>query len=92
MSQEKIALISVTIENALLKRGGFTLLDEVNSRLYMKFNSSISGCCDRPDYLKEILKEMFGEAHHELLKSISDNLAEFDYNGLISQFIKKINC
>lgn len=91
MSQEKRALISVTIENALLEKGGLPLLDEVNSRLYMKFNSSIAGCYDRPDYIKEILKEMFGEAHRELMKSISDKLAEFDYNDSILQFIKKIN-
>lgn len=92
MTNEKRALVSVIIENALLTRGGLPLLDEVNSRLYMKFNSSIAGCYDRPEYLKEVLKEILGEAHHQLIKSISDNLAEFDYNNLILQFIKKINC
>lgn len=81
----------MAIERTLLKTGGTPLLDEVNSRLYKKFNSSISECYEHPEYLKKILQEIFGEAHNEIAKTIVKELAAFDYDEKIMQFIEKVN-
>jgi len=81
----------VAIERTLLKTGGTTLLDEVNSRLYKKFNSSISECYEHPEYLKKILQEIFGEAHNEIAKTIVKELAAFNYDEKIMKFIEKVN-
>lgn len=91
MSQTKKTLVLVAIERTLLKTGGTPLLDEVNSRLYKKFNSSISECYEHPEYLKKILQEIFGEAHNEIAKTIVKELAAFDYDEKIMQFIEKVN-
>lgn len=91
MSQTKKSLVLVAIERTLLKTGGTPLLDEVNSRLYKKFNSSISECYEHPEYLKKILQEIFGEAHHEIAKTIVKELTAFDYDDKIMQFIEKVN-
>ena len=81
----------MAIERTLLKTGGTPILDEVNSRLYKKFNSSISECYEHPEYLKKILQEIFGEAHHEMTKTIVKELATFNYDDKVMQFIEKIN-
>ena len=91
MSQTKKVLVLVAIERTLLKTGGTPILDEVNSRLYKKFNSSISECYEHPEYLKKILQEIFGEAHHEMTKTIVKELATFNYDDKVMQFIEKIN-
>jgi hypothetical protein len=91
VSQTKKTLVLVAIERTLLKTGGNPLLDEVNSRLYKKFNSSISECYEHPEYLKKILQEIFGEAHNEIAKTIVKELTAFNYDDKIMQFIEKVN-
>ena len=87
----KKALVSMVIESTLLKTGGNPLLDNVNSRLYKKFNSSISGCYEHPDHLISVLQEIFGEAHREIIKIIANEMAAFNYDADIVQFVEKIN-
>jgi hypothetical protein len=91
MNPTKKTLVLVAIESTLLKTGGTPLLDEVNSRLYNKFNSSISGCYEHPEYLKKILQEIFGEAHNEIVKTIVKELSTFDYDDKIMQFIERVH-
>ncbi len=91
MSETKKSLVTVTIEGTLLKTGGIPLLDEVNSRLYKKFNSSIAECYEHPGYLKEVLQEIFGDAHHEITKTIVKELTAFNYDDKVLQFIEKVN-
>lgn len=87
----KKALVSMVIESTLLKTGGNPLLDNVNSRLYKKFNSSISGCYEHPEYLTFVLQEIFGKAHHEIIKIIVNEMTAFNYDDDIVQFVEKIN-
>ena len=91
MSQTKKALVIVAIEGTLLKTGGVPLLDEINSRLFQKFNSSIADSYEHPEYLKKILQEIFGEAHLEIAKKIVEELSSFDYDEKVMQFIEKVN-
>lgn len=92
MRSNKKSIVILAIENTLLKTGGVALLDEVNSRLYKKFNSSISDCFEHPVYLNEILQEIFGKAHDEMIKSMVKEMEPFDYDDAVIQFIEKINC
>ncbi|MFZ0843210.1 MAG: hypothetical protein WAN80_04955 [Nitrosotalea sp.] len=92
MNLTKESLVSVAIESTLLKKGGIPLLDEVNYELSKKFNSSIIECHKHPGYLKEILQEVFGEDHREITKSIVKELAAFNYDNKVMEFIETINC
>lgn len=87
----KKSLVTLIIESTLLKTGGIPLLNEVNSRLYKKFNSSISECFEHPEYLKKILQEIFGKAHNDITKLMVKELAEFDYDSNVTQFIERVN-
>lgn len=91
MDPTKKALISVTVES-MLKIGGIPLLDEINSRLFKKFNSSIEECYDHPEYLKDVLGDVFGTGHHVIIKSIVEKLIAFNYDANILQFVEKVSC
>jgi hypothetical protein len=91
MSTTKESLILVIIESILLKTGGIPLLDKVNHMLYKKFNSSVKECYEHPEYLREVLEEIFGAAHHTIAKSIVTELAAFNYDDNVLQFIVKLN-
>ena len=91
MNQMKKALVLMVIERTLLKTGGNPLLDKVNSRLYKKFNSSVSGCYEHPEYLHDVLQEIFGEAHREIIKIIVEEMTVFNYDDDIVQFVEKMN-
>lgn len=91
MDKTKKDLISVAIEDTLIKTGSIPLLDEVNSRLFKKFNSSIGECYDHPEYLKQVLDDMFGNGHHVIVKSIVKKLTAFNYDNTVLQFIEKVS-
>lgn len=86
----KAALISVTIEQALLKINKTTVL-EVGQRLYSKYGCYFSDCLEHPEYLKDILEEIFGAGADAVIKTIKENLAEFEDQQPISKFLSIIS-
>jgi len=67
-------------------------LDKFESMIYEKHHCAISDCYEHPEYLTEILKEIFGNSYKEVIASIEKYLNEFSYQQTIEQFLHKINC
>lgn len=67
------SLILVSVEKALLEMG-MPELDLVISRLKEDYNCEISDCLDHPEYLKQILCELFGNSYQDILKSIHESV------------------
>ncbi len=88
-NKAKKALVSFAIEQALLEMGGATLLDKVADLLLKNHQSSISDCYDHPEYIKMVLKKLFGN-NTDIVQSIKKQLDEFAYQEPISAFIEKI--
>ncbi|TVL97622.1 MAG: hypothetical protein CV087_22125 [Candidatus Brocadia sp. WS118] len=82
----KNALVSFTIEQALLEIGQ-SAVDEVGSRLYEKHGCYFSDCLEHPEYLSEILGEIFGSSHVAIVRSIGERLAEFEDQQPFSHFL-----
>lgn len=82
----KNALVSFTIEQALLEIGQ-SAVDEVGSRLYEKHGCYFSDCLEHPEYLSEILREIFGSSHVTIVQSIRERLAEFEDQQPFSHFL-----
>lgn len=85
----KSALISITIEQALLRISGSALQD-VGDRLYAKYGCYFSDCLDHPEYLRDVLEEMFGNGAAAITNAIRDSLVEFEYQQPISRFLTVI--
>lgn len=83
---EKKALISFTITQALLKMGP-SATNEVGSRLYSKYKCYFSDCLEHPEYLSDILTQIFGTGARAVTDSIRQSLEEFKDQRAISGFL-----
>lgn len=86
----KKALISFTIENVLLNVGK-TTLDEVGSRLYEKYDCYFHDCLEHPEYLKDVLQEIFGSGYSSITGKIQQRLDEFEEQEPIANFLQVIS-
>ena len=86
----KKALINFTIEQALLEIGK-TALDEVGNRLYEKYNCYFHDCLDHPEYLKDVLQEIFGSGYLSIIQKIQQRLGEFTEQEPIANFLNVIS-
>lgn len=82
----KRALVSFTITETLLELSP-SASNEVGDRLYSKHNCYFSDCLEHPEYLKDILYEMFGEGSSSIIKTIRDKLKKFEDQQPISNFL-----
>ena len=79
-------LITLSVEHALLKMGN-PELELVKSRLKKEYNCEISDSLKHPEYLKKILKELFGNAYQDILKTINERLQKTSMDKPIIQFL-----
>ena len=79
-------LISVSVEKALLEMG-MPELDLVISRLKEDYNCEISDCLEHPEYLKQILCELFGNSYQDILKSIHESLHQTKMEESLVNFL-----
>ena len=88
--QIKKALIAIIIGRVLLEMGK-PVLDAFTKKLYKNHNCYIPDCSDHPEYLSQVLKEMYGNSYKTIVSEIMDDLKEFSYQKSIANFIKIIN-
>ena len=67
-------MIAETVQKVLLDINNETLT-RVQERLSNDYNSSLTDCSENPEYLNRILKDLYGDAHKEIARSISNKLA-----------------
>ena len=89
-AQIKKALIAITIERVLLEMGK-PVLDAFTKKLYKNYNCYIPDCSDHPEYLTQVLKEMYGNSYKTIISPMIDDLKEFSHQKFISNFIKIIS-
>ena len=90
VSNEKKALISFTISQALLKVSP-AATNDIGSRLYAKHGCYFSDCLEHPEYLREVLYETFGKGAEAIIKTIRQSLAEVEQQQEISNFLHVIS-
>jgi hypothetical protein len=59
--------------------------------IYKKYNSYFKECYEHPEYLSEILRQLYGNGHKAIVKSIRKQLEEFAYNTPIEKFLKVLS-
>ena len=81
------ALVSLVVETTLLEIGKVTY-DKVVHDLYKKYHCYLPDCYDHPEYLNEILKDLYGNASNVVTEKINQQLEEFSHHKSISNFLK----
>ena len=80
------ALTAMAIEKTLLGMGK-PVYEKVANRIYKKYQSYIPDCYDHPEYLKEVLKDLYGNAYNVIVSSIEEQLSEFAYKKTMEKFL-----
>ena len=85
------SVVTASVEKALLEIGKFEL-DSVVYRLKENYNCEISDCLDHPEYLKQILCELFGNSHEVVLKSIHESFEKTRMEQPLQNFLTVLDC
>ncbi len=65
--------------------------DKVIHDLYKKHHCYLSDCYEHPEYLSEILRELYGNTHDVVVEKIKKQLGEFSYQKPIERFLEVIS-
>ena len=85
----KRSLLTISVRQSLLEIGK-PVLDEVERALYSNYKCFISDCLDNPEYLKQILQDLYGNASLNVIESIHKHLDEYDSIQSIKEFLTVI--
>ena len=83
-------LIHCAIEKASRNIGDRTV-KEVGNSLFKKHRCYFADCLEHPEYLKDVLGEIFGKASIVIIDSIQTDLKEFTEKKDISTFLVQIS-
>lgn len=88
------SIVVSAIEEALNELSN-TTFETVVGGLYQKYRCLLTDCYEKPEYLKEVLKELYGNDHIAILESIKKHLEKdlsnktvFEYYTIISSMLK----
>ena len=85
------ALVTLTIEQALLEIGGTGLLNDVLRILYEKCQCYLPDCFDHPENFRKVWSELDEGICSLMINLVKKNLKEFAYHKSIKQFLVGIN-
>jgi hypothetical protein len=80
------ALTALAIEKSLLDVGK-PVYEKVTNSIYKKYQSYIPDCYEHPEYLKKVLKDLYGNAYNVIVSSIEEQLSEFAYKKKMETFL-----
>jgi hypothetical protein len=84
------ALTILAIEKTLLDVGK-AVYDKVISTLEKNYHCYLTDCYEHPEYLSEILKQLYGDSYNEIIESINKKLEEFSNKEPIERFLQVIH-
>lgn len=82
-------LVTLAIKDTLLGIGSVQY-DKVVGMLENKYNCYLSDCYEHPEYLKQILEELFGNSYNVIIDSIQQKLANFKSKQSVHKFLQVI--
>jgi len=80
------SVMTASVEKALLEMG-ILELDLVKSKLKENYNCEISDCLEHPEYIKQILCDLFGNSHQIILDLISESFHKTNMEKPLENFL-----
>lgn len=81
------ALTGLGIEKALLEIGR-PVLEKVSNKLFKEYQCYIPDCYDHPEYLNDVLRDVFGNSYSTIVQSIKLELSEHLDDGAVLRLVK----
>ncbi|MDE1763909.1 MAG: hypothetical protein KGH88_06660 [Thaumarchaeota archaeon] len=87
--QAKKVFVDMAVQKALLESGSVTL-EKVSNRLFEVYHSHLSDCYDNPEYLREALKDVFGDYYIKVVDAIKIHLQSVAHHRQVYVFLLKL--
>ena len=88
--QMKKTMVTLALKNTLLELG-VQEYDKVMSLLQKDYNATLEDCYENPEYLKQILKDLFGDSYEDILNSLNENMKDISTQKEIKDFLQVLS-
>ena len=86
-NQMKKTMVTLAIKNTLLELG-IQEYDKIASLLQKEHSCTLEDCFENPEYLRNILKELFGDSYPDILGSLSENMKSISSHQSVREFMQ----
>ena len=86
-NQMKKTMIMLALKNTLLELG-IEEYDKVEDLLQKEYSCTLEDCYENPDYLKTILKKLYGDSYRDILNSLSESMKNILSQKDIKEFLE----
>ena len=83
-------LVTLAVKNTLLELG-MEELDKVMTLLQKAFNATLDDCYENPEYLKQVLEDLYGDSYQDILNSLKANMKEISMKSFSTDFMQALN-
>ena len=83
-------LVRLYIEKALLEKGIFAY-DSVSENLYENYECYLEDCYEHPEYLTNVLKNLYEDDARDVILSIKNDLKDFSRYKRIARFLEVLS-
>ncbi|MFQ5440676.1 MAG: response regulator [Nitrosopumilaceae archaeon] len=89
-NQMKKTMVTLALKNTLLELG-INEYDKVVSLLQKDYSCTLEDCFESPEYLRNILKDLFGDSYPDILNSLSENMKEILNQQSVKDFLQVLS-
>ena len=89
-NQMKKTMITLALKNTLLELG-IQEYDKVVSLLQKDYSCTLENCFENPEYLRNILKNLFGDSYPDILNSLSENMKSITSQQTVKDFLHALS-
>lgn len=89
-NQMKKIMVTLALKNTLLELG-IHEYDKIVSLLQKDYSCTLEDCYENPEYLRNILKDLFGDSYPDILNSLSENMKNILTHQSVKDFFQVLN-
>jgi len=89
-NQMKKTMVTLALKNTLLELG-IQEYDKVVSLLQKDYSCTLEDCYENPEYLRNILKDLFGDSYPDILSSLSENMKNIVSQPSVKDFLQVLS-
>jgi len=89
-NQMKKTMVTLALKNTLLELG-IQEYDKVVSLLQKDYSCTLEDCYENPEYLRNILKDLFGDSYPDILSSLSENMKNILSQPSVKDFLQVLS-
>ena len=89
-NQMKKTMIMLALKNTLLELG-IEEYDKVVDLLQKDHSCTLEDCYQNPEYLKRVLKNLYGDSYRDILNSLSENMKSVLSQESIKEFLEVLS-